>query len=252
MAIRFLTNYPAAFIPEVKSLVVAELHLGIEYELYKSGIYIESQRKKFINTIEKLMKMTKAKKIILLGDIKHKVPGSSIREDIEIPLFLQELSKHLKVVLVKGNHDDRLEGIIPQGVKIVSSRGIKIGKYGFFHGHAWPSKKLFSCDYLLMGHTHPALEFVDKFGFRSIEQVWVRGNLDREKVKKKFDLKKVGELNLIILPIFNKMLGGVPINKIKRQELIGPVLSSGLIDLKKSNIYLLDGTYLGNLKNSMK
>jgi len=25
-----------------------------------------------------------------------------------------------------------------------------------------------------------------------------------------------------------------------------------LIDLKKSNIYLLDGTYLGNLKNSMK
>ncbi|MFH0711230.1 MAG: metallophosphoesterase [Candidatus Aenigmatarchaeota archaeon] len=251
MTIRFITDFPAAYVPEIKTLVIAELHLGLEYELYKSGIYIESQRKKFLNTIEKLVKMTKAKKIVLLGDVKHKVPGSSIREDRETPIFLQELSKSLKVILVKGNHDDRLEQIIPEGIKITSSRGITIGKYGFFHGHAWPSKKLFSCDYLLMGHTHPALEFVDKFGFRSIEQVWVRGNLDSEKIKKKFDLKKVGKLNLVILPIFNKMLGGVPINKIKRQELIGPILSNDFIDLKKSNIYLLDGTFLGNL-NSIK
>jgi len=153
---------------------------------------------------------------------------------------------------VKGNHDDRLEETIPHGVKIVSSRGTKIGKYGFFHGHAWPSKKLLSCEYLLMGHVHPALEFVDRFGFRSIEQVWVRGNLNLEKVKRKFKIKKVGKLNLIILPVFNNMLGGVPINKIKRQELIGPVMSSDLVDLEKSNIYLLDGTFLGNLKNSMK
>ena len=252
MTVRFITDYPAAFIPEIKTLVVAELHLGIEYDLYKSGIYIEAQRKTFLKTIERLVKMTKAKKIILLGDVKHKVPGSTIREDREIPLFLQELSKTLKVILVKGNHDDRLEEIIPSGIKMVSSHGIKIGKYGFFHGHAWPSKKLLSCEYLLMGHIHPALEFVDKFGFRSIEQVWVKGNLNQEKVKKKFDMKKVGKLNLVILPVFNKMLGGVPINKIKRQELIGPILSSDLVDLEKSNIYLLDGTYLGNLKNSMK
>ena len=251
MSIRFIADYPAAYIPEIKTLVIAELHIGIEYELYKSGIYIESQRNKFINTIEKLVKLTKAKKIVLLGDIKHKVPGSTIREDREIPLFLQELSKILQVILIKGNHDDRIEQIIPEGIKLVSSRGIKIGKYGFFHGHAWPSKKLLSCDYIFMGHTHPALEFVDKFGFRSIEQVWVRGNLDSEKIKTRFKLKKVGKLNFIILPIFNKMLGGVPLNKIKRQELIGPMLSSNFIDLKKSNIYLLDGTFLGNL-NSLK
>jgi metallophosphoesterase superfamily enzyme len=156
------------------------------------------------------------------------------------------------VILVKGNHDDRLEEIIPRGIKVTSSRGIKIGRYGFFHGHAWPSKKLLTCEYLFMGHIHPALEFVDNFGFRSIEQVWVRGNLDRDRVKTKFNLKKVGKLNLVILPVFNKMLGGVPINKIKKEELIGPLLSSNLVDLEKSNIYLLDGTFLGNLKNSMK
>jgi hypothetical protein len=162
--------------------------------------------------------------------------------------MLTNISKKIKTILVKGNHDDRIEEIIPEGVKIHSSHGFRIGRYGFFHGHAWPSKRLFACDYLFMGHVHPAIEFRDMFGFRSVEQVWVRGKLDAEKVKKKFDMNKVGELNVVILPVFNELLSGVGINKLARDELIGPILANNFLDMKNSKVYLLDGTFLGTMK----
>lgn len=252
MSLRFITDQPAVFIPEIKALAIAEMHLGLEYELYKSGVFIPAQAPTFEKTIVKLIKLTKAKTLVIVGDIKHKVPGSSIREDREIPKMLSNISEKIKTILVKGNHDDRIEEIVPENVEIYSSRGIKIGKYGFFHGHAWPSKRLFVCDYLFMGHVHPAIEFRDTFGFRSVEQVWVRGKLNREKVAKKFNMEKMGELNIVILPVFNKLLSGIGINRLAKEELIGPILSNNFLDLKNSSVYLLDGTLLGSMKEIKK
>jgi len=249
MAIRFLTDYPVAFIPEKKTLVIAELHLGLEYQLYKSGITIPPQGERFKETLDKLIEETKSKILIIVGDIKHKVPGSTIREDKEIPKFLNYLKEKIKVVLVKGNHDDRIEEIIPEGVKICSSRGLKLGSYGFFHGHAWPSKKLMNCDYLFMGHIHPAIEFKDQFGYRFVLHVWLKGELNKELIKKKFKIKKTGKMITIILPTFNNILGGMAVNKIAKEKVIGPLLKNKIFDVENSDIYLLDGTHLGKMKN---
>jgi hypothetical protein len=252
MPIRFLTGYPVAFITEKKALVVAELHLGLEYELYKSGITIPSQGEKFRETIERLIEKTDAKILIIVGDIKHKVPGSTIREDKEIPKLLNSLKDKIKIVLVKGNHDDRIEEIIPEGIKIYSSRGFKLGKYGFFHGHAWPSKRLMDCDYLFMGHIHPVIQFKDKFGYRSVLHIWLKGELKKELIKKKFKIKKTGKLMTIIIPTFNTILGGVAVNKVAREDVIGPLMKNKVFDSDNSKAYLLDGTYLGNVKNLRK
>jgi len=252
MTIRFLTDIPALFISDKKILVISELHLGLEYDLYKSGVKIPSQRIKFEETIEQLIKSTKAKTLVILGDIKHKVPGSTIREDIEIPKFLENLKQKIKLILIKGNHDDRIEEIIPSGIKIYSSRGHKIGKYGFFHGHAWPSKNLMQCDYLFMGHVHPSIEFKDSFGFRSVLSVWLKGKLNQELIKKKYNIEKTGELNAIVLPTFNNILGSAVLNKIKKEKHTGPLFVNEIFDLNRSKIYLLDGTYLGILKDLKK
>lgn len=252
MPIKFLADYPAAFISEEKILVIAELHLGLEHELYKSGITIIPQREKFLETLEKLLELTKAKKLIIVGDIKHKVPGSSLREDKEIPRFLEQISSKVKTVLVKGNHDDRIEEILPSNVKIYSSHGFKIKKYGFFHGHAWPSKNLMKCDYLFMGHIHPAIEFRDELGYRNSEKVWIKGRLNEEIVKKKFDLKKTGKLNIIVIPTFNNILGGKAVNRISDERQISPLIVNEVFNLDSAKIYLLDGTYLGILKNIKK
>lgn len=249
MTIRFITDHQVLFIPEKKILVVADLHIGLEHELYKSGIVIPPQGDNFKKQIDELIEITHAKILIILGDLKHKVPGSTLREDKEIPKFLEKLKNKVKIILLKGNHDDRIEEIVSEGVKIYSSRGFKIDKYGFFHGHAWPSKELMSCNYLFMGHVHPVIEFKDTFGFRVIEQVWVRGRLDEKLVREKYKIRKMGKLQIVILPSFNKLLGGITLNTKVSEELIGPILTNNFLDLNKTKVYLLDGTNLGEMKH---
>lgn len=242
-------DHPALFISEEKILVIADLHIGLEHELYASGIVIPPQAEKFSKLINKLIKATKAKTLVIVGDVKHEVPGISYREMKEIPKLFSSLTEKTKVIVCLGNHDTYLNELAPKEVKIYSSRGFKIGEYGFFHGHAWPSKKLMQCDYLFMSHIHPAMEFRDKLGYRAMEQVWVTGKLDKGLVKRKYKIKKCGKLKTVILPVFNRLLGGVALNSTVEKGLIGPLLANKFLDIQKSKVFLLDGTFLGNVDN---
>ncbi len=246
---RFIENQPALFIEDEKILVITDLHIGIEYELYKSGINIPTQIAKMKNQIEKLINKTKSKTLVIIGDIKHEVPGISKQELREIPKFLSELSKKVKVEICLGNHDTFLRDISPEDVIVHDSEGFKIGKYGFNHGHAWPAKELITCDYLIISHIHPAVQFIDELGYRIVVPVWVKGKINIEKIKNKYNSEKTGKLEIIIIPPFNKLLGGKPINKKqKNDELMGPLLRNNFVYLDECELYLLDGTYLGKLR----
>lgn len=256
MAIKFITNYPALSIIEEKILVVADLHVGLEHQLYQSGIIIAPQAERFKKTIAELLKMTKADTLVIIGDLKHKVPGISFRELKEVPKLIDCLTKKAHVILTKGNHDTELRGLLPESVMVHGSKGFSIGTYGFFHGHAWPNKELLGCDYLFTAHIHPTVEFVDDFGFRIVEKVWVKGKLDEKVVREKYRIKKsksgkkkkekLGKMETIIFPSFNPIISGVPLNS-KRKSYIGPLLSSGAFDAKKAEAYMLDGTELGKI-----
>lgn len=247
MGINFLVNKPAAFIKEEKALVIAELHLGLEHELFNKGIVIPPQREVFQKLIEKNLKQSKARTLIIIGDIKHKVPGMSIREEKELPKFLENLRKKVELILVKGNHDGKIDEILPEGIKVYGSKGFKLNEYGFFHGHAWPSKKLLRCDYLFVAHLHPAIEFRDKFGFRSVEQVWLVSKVNAKKIKEKYKVKKIGKGNVIVMPVFNKLLGNIKLNRMIEKE--EPGIISKFMSFENSSVYLLDGTFLGILKD---
>src|SRR5437867_4156312 len=163
MPVKFITDHPAAYIAELRTLVVSDIQIGLEHELYQQGIVIQPQAEKFAELLNKLAKRTKAKKLVILGDLKHKVPGISFRETGQVPKFFEKISLK-KIILCKGNHDTELEALIPNYVKVYGSQGCHIGKYGFFHGHAWPSKRIMQCDFLFMGHFQPGIEFRDNFG----------------------------------------------------------------------------------------
>ena len=49
-----------------------------------------------------------------------------------------------------------------------------------------------------------------------------------------------------MIPAFNDLCGGTYINEVK-PRLLGAVLRNSLADIEKSEIYLLDGTYLGSV-----
>ena len=245
--IKFITNNPICFISEEKTLVISDVHIGLEHDLYKSGIIIPAQVETFLKTLNFAIDFTKAKKLVILGDLKNQVPGTNIRELRQIPLFLERLLERVDVVLCKGNHDDNIEMILPNGVKLVGSEGFKIKKYGFFHGHAWPSKRLADCDYIFMGHLQPGVQFIDALGYRNVEQAWIKTKLDSKKIKEKYKTAKTGKLNLIILPAFNRLSGYFILNSNK--ELTGPLFNSDTVDMDNSDIYLLDSTHLGKMKD---
>ena len=73
-----------------------------------------------------------------------------------------------------------------------------------------------------------------------------------ETLKKHFGIKLKAK-EILIMPSFNDFLGGRPINEtrprkeIGSEALIGPVLRSEAVDVDNSEIFLLDGTYLGTL-----
>jgi metallophosphoesterase superfamily enzyme len=53
---------------------------------------------------------------------------------------------------------------------------------------------------------------------------------------------------LFIMPSFNDLLGGRPLNERKTSErIVGPILRSDAVNLRNAEVYLLDGTFLGTL-----
>jgi putative SbcD/Mre11-related phosphoesterase len=236
-----------------KILVIADLHIGIEYEFFRSGIIIPSQTENIKRKISMLIKMTRPKKIILLGDLKHKVPGMSFQEMREIPEFADFLSRKAKLEIVPGNHDTELKKALNKKIKIHPNRGVFLPEEKVYlaHGHAWPSDKFLNAEYVVIGHNHPQIEFKNKLGFRWRLPVWVKAGLNRKKIQARYKTKAKDLPKLIIMPAFNELAGGYPVNrKDGKEEFIGPLIKC--MDANSAKLYLLDGTYLGNLSKFYK
>ncbi len=256
-------------------LVLADLHIGFELELASQGIRVPSQTKKMLKVIKKLLTKFNPDKIILLGDIKHQIASISSTEWFDVPSFFEELLKdNIKIDIVPGNHDGNLEPLIPRSVFVYSARGIKLRDsknrvIGLIHGHAWPSPDILEAEILVMGHIHPVIELRDPMGFKIIEPVWVKAqvNLDKllyqylkyQRVKVSNDSNPINIFQnafdvkpnlkeVIIMPAFNPYLRGGSINKMRISTPSSPIIESNSIDLISAEIYALDGTFLGRLE----
>ena len=242
MIMKFLTE-PALLIG--KTLVIADLHIGIEYEIFRSGITIPSQVDKLEKRIDKLINQTKANHLVILGDVKHQVPNISWQEYKEIPKFLEHFSE-IKVSIIKGNHDGNIERLTKKDVNIYEPQGFKINDFLLTHGQAWPDKNDLDATCLIMGHVHPAVEFWTE-NFRTIEPCWLKCEVSNKKIEEKFGIKTKFKQG-IVMPAFNHLIGGMAFNS-KDFEPLGPLLKNEVLKWKEAEVYLLDGTFLGNLKD---
>jgi putative SbcD/Mre11-related phosphoesterase len=246
MDLKFVTGEPALLAG--RTLFMADIHVGIEHEYRQSGLNMPSQTGKLLSRIESLLEKTGARKLVLIGDIKHKVPGISWQETREVPIFLQRLADRTELHIVPGNHDGGIAGFIPKGVKLYPMQGTLFGNIYASHGHTWPDPSFLQARYFLMSHSHPQVEFRDRLGYRWGERIWIRASLNKTKIREKYkDAKAVPEL--IIMPAFNPLSGGIPVNrKIPKDEEkrhISPILKSA--KMRAARVYMLDGTYLGEL-----
>lgn len=211
-------------------LIIGDIHLGIESEFARMGISIPSQTKNIQKKIDRIVRENKINHIIFLGDLKHKIPVISHQEEKEVPKFLAHFLKLTKISVIKGNHDGKLEDIVPKSVDVYDSSGFIVDNIYFCHGKNKPIEGKYKT--IVMSHIHPVIEFLSS-GIRMTEPVWV--------ITKMKNGKKV-----IILPSFTHLKGGASINSVEFTANC-PILKNS--DFENSEIFLLDGTYLGKLKN---
>lgn len=224
-------------------LVAADLHLGLEHELWMGGVSIPSQTEKILARLQGYVREIVPDRLLLLGDLKHNVPKTSWQERREIPDFLSRLSAMVKVEIVPGNHDSNLADMAPLGVRMRSSSGFVLDGVGYFHGHTWPDEEIMRADRLVAGHLHPAVRLKDPLGYSPTRPVWVRAPLLPESVQGHYGFKSNAEI--IIMPAFNDLCGGLPLNE-PAEDLRGPLLT--MVDCEHARLYLRDGTDLGLLR----
>jgi len=273
--LRLLWSSPAAMVKteKTKTLLIADPHIGWEMELQQKGIHIPSQTPKLLNKLTAILSKYKPQRLIIIGDVKYTVVSSELGEWHDVPDFFNKLQAFIDdISVVRGNHDANIEPLLPENVKLLPATGVAINDVGVFHGHKWPSPALLGCKTLVMGHLHPVVVFCDPAGFKITRQAWMRASVDTEALARillqKHKVKIVGTVaetlqkqygvklkakEIFIMPSFNDFLGGRPVNEtrprkeIGSEALIGPVLRSEAVDVDNSELYLLDGTYLGTL-----
>jgi len=221
----FVYNEPAMFTDGY--LAVSDLHLGISNEIGRAGITVPSQAERLAEKLNALKKQTKTDNLVVVGDFKHSIPSISRIEHAEIPAFLRKLEFN-EIVIVKGNHDGRIESVI-KGVENVRVRkSFAVGDFFFTHGHRTAKTEKST---VVIGHNHPGVRFRDRFGAVYIEPCWVRGKI-------RMNGKDRG---LIIMPAFNELSGRVAVNE---GRFMGPVATK----IRDAHAVLLDGTDLGAIK----
>ena len=97
-----------------------------------------------------------------------------------------------------------------------------------------------------MGHEHPTALFKDGVGAHMSEPCWVRGRFNEVTDERYETLPE----EFIVVPAFNRLLGGSPVNVVG-SELLGPMMNSELLDLENAHLYTLDGIDLGRRADLM-
>jgi len=237
-----IIDEPALLLKEKKLLVIADLHIGIESELRENGLQVLSQTKVMEQRLISILTTNTIHDIILLGDIKHNIPSSTIQERSEVNRFLNTIQTYGTLHVLPGNHDGNIDRLLPPTIKLYPSDGFVFEGIGFTHGHRRPNKEVMQCEQVIIAHTHPTVMLTDRLGYRTFEQCWLRGAPLSDKLIEKYPTSPTSQI--LVMPAFNPLCGGIAIN---RDPLLGPFCS--LIDVDNADLYLLDGSSLGKVKD---
>ncbi len=237
---KFLYNAPAVL--HYDALIIGDTHFGMEVKLKERGIYDEQLSERILEKIMKLLKETKASKLIIAGDAKENILETD-KKTVEI---LKSIAEATELIIVKGNHDGGIEKLGILGIDIAGPGGMVYRNVGIMHGHSWPDEKLMQCDYLISAHQHPQISVMDKSGKVHGEPVWLVVGSDGEKIGKHYENFNE-KIKLVLLPAFNPLVGST-INKPKEKQL-GPILNNKLFKLNDALLFRLDGSLMGKMKN---
>lgn len=236
---RIIPSKPALILEgEKKNLIVTDIHLGFENTLKSNEIFIGkySTINETIQELSEIIDSENPDSVILLGDIKSSIKNISRNEWEEVPLFFEEIRKKCDVVLIPGNHDANIQKLIPNNISMISSTGMVEENVLLTHGHTMPSENFSHIDKIIMGHIHPV--FFQEDSIMNGQRVWVSLKTKKQKIFP----SKSGELEIIIVPSFNRYFYAT--HKKYYKKSISPIIER--LEILSAKIVSLEGVILGD------
>ncbi len=237
---RLIPSKPALILEgKKKSLIVTDIHIGFENSLASNDIFV-GKNSTINETIQELLEIIDTENpdsMILLGDIKSSIKSISRNEWNEVPIFFEKIREKCDVILVPGNHDANIQRLVPDNISMISSTGMVEENILLTHGHTMPSENFSHVDKIIMGHVHPV--FFQEDSVINGQRVWVSIKTEKEKIFP----NKSGELEIIIIPSFNKYFYATHRKKYKKS--ISPIIDK-IKTVSTAKIVTLDGAIIGN------
>ena len=236
---RIIPSKPALIVKGIKkNLIVTDIHIGFENSMASNEIFI-GKNSTITETIQELSEIIDAEKpdsVILLGDIKSSIKNITRNEWDEVPLFFKKIKQKCDVILIPGNHDGNIQKLVPEDITMISSTGMVEENVLFTHGHTMPSENFSHVEKIIMGHIHPV--FFQEDSIMNGQRVWI--SLKTE--KKKIFPSTSGELEIIIVPSFNRYFYATHKRTYKKST--SPIIER--LEILSAKIVSLDGIILGD------
>jgi len=231
-------------------LVAADAHLGLGSFRPGQPSPPGARAEEMAEELLSVAKSTHADSLLFAGDMKQPIVGMAppLRREL-FDFFSTLLSEGLSIGVVPGNHDVGLVRGLPREVRLHPVSGLRVGRVGIFHGHAWPSNAVLRSSTLVAGHLHPGFRLAPSAaatGGKS--RCWLRvelspGRPDRRRRRHGPILAR----ELIVLPALNPLTGTESLNRAAPAR-YRSFLWKRFVLRGAARAYLLDGTDLGPLK----
>jgi putative SbcD/Mre11-related phosphoesterase len=224
-----VTPWPALILEDEETLVVADIHLGMEEQKEAEGIHVpRGVYSDISNAILKPLQETGASRVVLLGDVKHEFGRPLYVEWAATKKLIKALEDiKVRIDVVRGNHDNYIIYILKERGIPLHQPYLELGRYTLLHGHLGPESLPIGAKRIVMGHEHPSIALKDDMGFTHRYKAFLHGT--------------VGGVDITVLPSVSPLATGSDVNRIPKSELLSPMLRS--IDLDGFTPYLLDVGY---------
>jgi uncharacterized protein len=244
MNLEFIGDGPALVVTgEERSLVVADLHFGIEADLAVHGFHFRSRSRARLERLLAIMDRVNPDGLVLLGDVKHSIPLITHQEYYELPRILTTLRDRVPLRVFPGNHDVGIERYL-KTAEMYGKEGAVIDGVGYLHGHMYPSPAL-AGHLMIVGHHHPLLSLRDHVGCALRSPAYLRAEVDTKALGMADEEEAVTPTRVLFMPAFNE-IAGYDIMQITKKP-FSPLLRNRIPGT--TEIILADGTYIGSLQS---